>query len=396
MKCDQDFLEVITAQLKVGKENINEVGRESGTFTVLCNDIQENGTNQVVDEEAKPHRSLVTDYETSLESEESHSRSDDTLLPIARLETIRLLIALATGKGWKIHHLDVKTAFLHGELKEEVYVIQPEGFEKSGEEKKVMGFQQFMQEKAVYKAVTNGEFIIVVVYVDDLFVIGTSLDCINEFKWRMVSQFEMSDLGELTYYLGIEVSQRKDRVEIKQERYAKKILNEGGMEDCNTTLCPIELGLKLSKMVSCLRYLLHTRPDMTYSVGVVSQYMQSPRESHARVIKQIIRYLKVLRDTFFYLGSSPITWCSQKQTTMALSSCEAEFMATTSAACQAIWLRKVLAEVAENEQVIVEHVSGENQRANPLTNALARIRFKEMRSLLGVQELPSSTQKFRG
>ncbi|GJT66238.1 uncharacterized mitochondrial protein-like protein [Tanacetum coccineum] len=141
----------------------------------------------------------------------------------------------------------------------------------------------------------------------------------------------------------------------------------------------------------------------------------------------------------FYLGTSPITWCSQKQTTVALSSCEAEFMAATSAACQAIWLRELLAEVTglerqnviirvdnksaialsknpvfhgrskhihtryhfirecvENEQVIVEHVSGENQRADPLTKALARIRFKEMRSLLGVQELPSSTQKFRG
>ncbi|GKB49627.1 hypothetical protein Tco_0900380 [Tanacetum coccineum] len=98
----------------------------------------------------------------------------------------------------------------------------------------------------------------------------------------------------------------------------------------------------------------------------------------------------------FYLGTSPITWYSQKQTIVVLSSCEAKFMAATAAACQAISLRKVLAEVMENEQVIVEHVSRENQRADPLTKALAHIRFKEMRSLLGVQELPSSTQKFRG
>ncbi|GJV48935.1 zinc finger, CCHC-type containing protein [Tanacetum coccineum] len=199
---------------------------------------------------------------------------DEVFAPVARLETIRLLIALAAGKGWKIHHLDVKTAFLHGELKEEVYVVQPEGFEKPGEEKKVyklakslyglrqaprawnikldntlkeMGFQQCMQEKAVYKAVTNGEFIIVAVYVDDLFVTGTSLDCINEFKKRMASQFEMSDLGELTYYLGIEVSQGKDCVEIKQERYARKILKEAGMEDCNATSYLMEKDLKLSK-----------------------------------------------------------------------------------------------------------------------------------------------------
>ncbi|GJY54373.1 ribonuclease H-like domain, reverse transcriptase, RNA-dependent DNA polymerase [Tanacetum coccineum] len=139
---------------------------------------------------------------------------DEVFAPVARLETIRLLIALSAEKGWKIHHLDVKTAFLHVELKEEVYVIQPGGFEKPREEEKVyklakslyglrqaprawnikldntlkeMGFQQCMQEKAVYKAVTNGEFIIVAIYVDDLFVTRTSLDLINEFKRRMAS-----------------------------------------------------------------------------------------------------------------------------------------------------------------------------------------------------------------
>ncbi|GJU46106.1 hypothetical protein Tco_1203372 [Tanacetum coccineum] len=98
----------------------------------------------------------------------------------------------------------------------------------------------------------------------------------------------------------------------------------------------------------------------------------------------------------FYLGTLPITWCSKKQTTVALSSCEAKFMTATAAVCQAIWLRKVLAEVMDNEQVIVEHVFRDNQRADPLTKALAHIRFKEMRSLLGGQELPFSTQKFRG
>ncbi|GJT70412.1 uncharacterized mitochondrial protein-like protein [Tanacetum coccineum] len=149
------------AQLKVGKEDTNEVGRESGTFTVLCNDIEENVTNQVVDKEANPHSSSVAVHslvhETNLKSEEEHFGSDNTPNP------------------------------------------------------------------------------------------GTSLDLINEFKKRMASQFEMSDLGELTYYLGIKVSQGKDCLEIKQERYAMKILKEVGMEDCNPSLCPMEPGLKLSK-----------------------------------------------------------------------------------------------------------------------------------------------------
>nr|GEZ32224.1 uncharacterized mitochondrial protein AtMg00810-like [Tanacetum cinerariifolium] len=374
------------AQLKVDKEGTNEVGQESY-------------------EEANPHSSLVTVHETNLESEEDKSGSDDMSIPIARLETIRLLISLAARRGWKIHHLDVKTAFLNGDRKELDSTL------------KEMGFLQCVHEKAVYRKVPNGEFIIVAVYGDDLFVTGTSLDCIDEFKRRMVFQFEMSYLGELTYYLGIEVSQGNDYVDIKQERYVMKILKEAGMEDCNATLCPMEPGLKLSKaedepeveatqyrkMVGCLRYLLHTRPNLTYSVGVVSRYMQSPRESHARAIKQILCYLKGTTshnvdndDTrsstghIFYLGTSPITWCSQKQTTVALSSCEAKFMAATAAACQAIWLREVLAEVTENEQEFALQMVPEWQEAYMNYNHL-KVHIKEILIFRQLQRNASTT-----
>nr|GEX91057.1 hypothetical protein [Tanacetum cinerariifolium] len=145
------------------------------------------------------------------------------------------------------------------------------------------------------------------------FLSRTTLDCINEFKRRRASLFEMSDLGEITYYLGIKVSQEKDCVNIKQERYAMKILKEAGMEDCNATLCPMEPGLKVPKAED-----------------------------------------------------------------------EQEVEATQYRKVQANWLRELLAEVTglERQKVTVEHVSGDNQRADPLTKALARIKFKEMRSLL--------------
>ncbi|GJT10049.1 uncharacterized mitochondrial protein-like protein [Tanacetum coccineum] len=195
-----------------------------------------------------------------------------------------------------------------------------------------MGFQHCMQEKVVYKAVTNGEFIVVVVYVDDLFVTGKSLDCINEFKKRMASQFEMSDLGALTYYLGIEVSQEKDCVKIKQERHVRTILKEAGMEDCNATLYPMK------RISSCQKLRMNQKLKLP-------NIKRCPRESHARAIKQILCYLKGTtsfgikynrsndmklvgysdsshnvdiddgRSTtghVFYLGTSPITWCSQK------------------------------------------------------------------------------------
>ncbi|GJU81811.1 uncharacterized mitochondrial protein-like protein [Tanacetum coccineum] len=329
-------------QLKVGKEDTNEAGKKHAysmdtTTLELPRDIA--------------NIPRVTVHAPVTNEQESDIDFDDLFASIARLETI--LIALAVGKGWKIHHLDVKTVFLNGDRK------------KLDSTLKEIGFLQCVQEKAVYR----------------------KLRSFNEFKRRMASQFEMSDLGELTYYLGIEVSQGNDCVEIKQERYAMKIFKEAGMEDCNATSCPMKPGLKLSKtkdepkvkatqyrkMVSCLHYLLHTRPDLTYSVGVVSRYMQSPRKSHACAINQIICYLKGTTSLgieykrgkykrgndlvgysrhnvdiddgwsttghVFYLDTAPITWCSQKQTTVALSSCEAEFMAATTAACQAIWLR---------------------------------------------------------
>nr|GEW13783.1 hypothetical protein [Tanacetum cinerariifolium] len=140
----------------------------------------------------------------------------------------------------------------------------------------------------------------------------------------MPSQFKMSNLGELTYYLGIEVSQGKDCVETKQERYAMKILKEASMEDCIATLCPMEPGLKLSKvedepkveatqyrkMVSCLRYLLHTRPYLMYLVGVGNDMRLVGYSSHNVDIDDG----RSTTGHVFYLDG-------------------------TTAACQAIWLR---------------------------------------------------------
>ncbi|KAK1423985.1 hypothetical protein QVD17_19296 [Tagetes erecta] len=164
------------------------------------------------------------------------------------------------------------------------------------------------------------------------------------------------------------------------------------MHDCNPVHVPMDPNVKYSKaedepetddtnyrkVVGCLRYLTHSRPDLSYSVGIVSRYMQSPRESHAAAIKQILRYVKGTvkygivyprkssnkihgysdssfnidqddgRSTtghVFYYGVAPITWCSQKQGTVALSSCEAKYMAASAATCQAMWLREMISEI---------------------------------------------------
>lgn len=344
---------------------------------------------------------------------------EEVFAPVARIETIRFILALAASNTWEVHHLDVKTTFLHGELKEEVYVRQPEGFEVKGSEDKVyklnkalyglkqaprawniklngilrgLRFVRCSKEPSLYQRKENNQLLIVAVYVDDLLVTGSNLKLIHEFKQEMATKFEMSDLGRLTYYLGIGVSQYAGGITLSQERYALKILEEAGMSECNLCHIPMEPNLKLSKgpnekrvsekeyrrSIGCLRYLLHTRPDLSFVVGMLSRYMQEPRESHNVLLKQVLRYLRGTtsyglsyerangmdligysdsshnsdaddgRSTsghIFYLEKCPITWCSQKQETIALSSCEAEFMATTEAAKKAVWLQELLAEV---------------------------------------------------
>lgn len=170
--------------------------------------------------------------------------------------------------------MDVKSAFLNGELQEIVYVTQPDGFVKEGKEHMVyrlikalyglrqaprawyaklseyleeLGFTKCPYEYAVYTKNEGGEVLIIGVYVDDLLITGTSVEAIHEFKRQMKEKFEMSDLGKLAYYLGIEVNQQKDYTELKQAGYAKKLLEKAGLSDCNTVKYPMEAKIQLDK-----------------------------------------------------------------------------------------------------------------------------------------------------
>lgn len=438
---------------------------------------------------------------------------DEVFAPVARIETVRLIIGMAASYTWELHHLDVKTAFLYGDLKEDVYVTQPEGFVIKGKESKVyklskalyglrqaprawneklntvlneLKFERCLKEPSLYHRRERGHILVVAVYVDDLLVTGSSVEMIMEFKKNMGTKFDMTDLGRLSYYLGIEVRQQGGSIILSQEKYAKKIIEDAGMKGCNSTQIPMDAGTKLEKAeeergvdereyrrnIGCLRYLIHTRPDLACSVGILSRYMHNPKESHKAALKQVLRYVqgttsyglkfgsrphegligysdssynvdpddgKSTTGHIFYLGGNPITWCSQKQEIVALSSCEAEFMAATETAKQAIWLRDLLGEIlnrvdekvviridnksaialsknpvfhgrskhihtrfhfirecVEKGLVCVEHVAGTRQKADILTKALGRIKFKEMRELIGVQDVSKESFKFEG
>ncbi|XP_023755973.2 uncharacterized mitochondrial protein AtMg00810-like [Lactuca sativa] len=322
--------------------------------------------------------------------------------------------------GWGVHHLDVKSTFLNRKLEEEVYVTQLEGFGKKGEGNKVyksskalyelkqaprawnscldaylksLGFKRCPQEYSVYTRMKNGNTLIIGVYVDDVLVTGSSIGDAKQFKKEMKAKFKMSDLGLLTYYLGIKVNQHKNFISLKQEAYARNLLAKTRILECNPTKSPMELKTQLTKerdgelvnpteyksIVGGLRYLTHTHPDLAFAVGVVSRFMERPTMVHLQVVKRILRYIKGTLDhglvytkgekkmniagysdtdhakdlddrrstggMVFYVNGNLVSWSSQKQRCVALSSCEAEFMATTMTACQGIWLRRLLSSI---------------------------------------------------
>jgi hypothetical protein len=378
---------------------------------------------------------------------------EEVFAPVARLEAVRLLLALAAHENWEIHHMDVKSAFLNGDLNEEVFVLQPPGFVRTGRENQVLklkkalyglhqaprawnqkldesltsvGFQRCPSDPAIYcRGNKKGDRLVVGVYVDDLIITGSSKQGILSFKKEMTKMFEMSDLGVLHYYLGIEVRQQKNGVLISQSSYAKKILEKAGMSYCNPCKIPMEPKIKLSKenvsplvdatlyrsLVGSLRYLANTRPDLAFSVGYVSRFMQEPHADHLAAVKHILRYVagtsesgmfyqrgngeelalegysdsdlagdvdgrKSTTGMIFFLGRSPVSWQSIKQRIVAMSSCEAEYIAAATASCQAVWLSRLLTEILNKEikEVVlkVDNKSAISLIRNPVLNDRSR------------------------
>lgn len=198
---------------------------------------------------------------------------EEAFAPVAILETIRLILTLATKEIWLVHHLDVKSKFLHGDLKEEVYFLQSIGFSVKGKKDTVyrlhkelyglrqaprswnvkldqslkgIGFTRCAQEQEVYKVHKYNIILIVGVYVDDLIVTASSENGILEFKKKMKHVFDMSHWGWLSYYMGIELSQGKEGIKLAQKGYAENILKVTVIEDFNSSQYPMEPKLQLT------------------------------------------------------------------------------------------------------------------------------------------------------
>jgi hypothetical protein len=397
---------------------------------------------------------------------------NEVFAPVARWDTIRTILALAAHKGWYVYQLDVKSAFLHGELAEAIFVEQPQGFEKQGEEHKVYrlkralyglkqaprawysrietyfvkeGFEKCFCEHTLFtKTSDKGSMLIVSLYVDDLIFTGNSECMFKGFKDSMMREFDMSDLGRMKYFLGVEVIQNAELIFICQKKYAREVLGRFGMEHSNAVQNPIVPGFKLTKneenakgvntteykqLVGSLLYLTATRPDLMYAVGLVSRYMERPTEMHLQAVKRILRYLrgttefgiiyrkgdegqlrayadsdyagdvddrKSTSGFVFMLGTGAVSWSSKKQPVVTLSTTEAEFIAAASCACQGVWLRRILGNIGL-EQVTSTVIYCDNNSAiklskNPVLHGRSKhidVRFHFLRDLTrdGVVEL---------
>lgn len=343
---------------------------------------------------------------------------EEVFAPVARLDTVRLVISLAAHNSWPIFQLDVKSAFLHGNLVEQVFVHQPPGYIKAGNEHKVYrlkkalyglkqaprawynriesyflneGFKKCPYEHTLFvKVGEGGKMLIVCLYVDDLVYTGNDGVMFDMFKKSMMLEFDMSDLGMMHYFLGIEVKQTAAGIFICQKKYVKEILERFGMKGCNSASTPMETGLKLvhegrkvdstlyKQIVGSLMYLTATRPDIMYAVSLISRFMDCPREAHLQATKRIFRYLqgtieyglfykkgekpvlygftdsdyagdlvdrKSTSGYVFMMGSTAVSWCSKKQPIVTLSTTEAEYVSASTCACQAVWLRNILEEL---------------------------------------------------
>ncbi|GAU38708.1 hypothetical protein TSUD_396360 [Trifolium subterraneum] len=385
---------------------------------------------------------------------------EEVYAPVARIETIRLVVAMANSNNWSIHQMDVKCAFLkNGPLSEEVFVKQPPGFEVKGQTNKVyklhkalyglkqaprawnkridgylsqIGFIKCVTEHGVYvRKDKNKGVIILCLYVDDLLITGSNEEYIADFKKQMMREFEMTDIGHLSYFLGIEFARCARGLMMHQKRYASEILKRFDMVNCNLAITPAEPRLQLSKceeedsvdptkfrsLIGSLRYLCNTRPDLVYSVGIVSRFMDKPRVSHLVVVKRILRYVKGTMDCgivfsasdvgkncklvgytdaswcgdvedrkstagyMFLIGDAPISWCSKKEQVVALSSCEAEYITASMCATQAIWLKNLIEEIAgkgmDSVTLKIDNISAINLAKNPISHG--RSKHIEMR-----------------
>ena len=377
----------------------------------------------------------------------------ETFAPVVKYVTLRMVIAITKHFDWPLNQLDVVTAFLYGVMKEQVFCIIPEGIEMDGDfdclelvkaiyglkqASRVwnetfdefvcsIGFQVSAFDPCLYIKVVDGHCVLLLVYVDDVLVTGSSIGLIAQTKNDLKMRFEMTDSGKCKFILGIELVDEPDGgVTMCQRRYIDDILKRFGMNDCKAVMCPTDISSRLvpsdaatkvdapfREAVGALMHLMTaTRPDIAYAVGYVSRFMENPQQEHWIAVKRIFRYLQGTKehgiryqpsdeinfrgysdadwagDHFdrkstsgyaFVLLGGPISWGSKKQSSVSLSTSEAEYIALSLAIQEGKWIHRLLCEIlkAANESgpelvILEDNQSCIKMTKNPVNHGRAK------------------------
>ncbi|KAJ0805060.1 putative RNA-directed DNA polymerase [Helianthus annuus] len=339
---------------------------------------------------------------------------NEVYAPVARLEAIRIFLAYASFKKFKVYQMDVKSAFLHGVVKEEVYVEQPPGFEDPLHPDRVLllnkalyglhqaprawyetlstyllsnGFRRGLIDCTLFIKENGEDLLLVQVYVDDIIFGSTDDKLCKEFEKVMQDRFEMSAMGEMTFFLGLQVNQSESGIFIHQTKYVGDILSRFQMSDSKPISTPLPQNHGITPddegdavdsslyraMIGSLMYLTASRPDIMYPTCLLARYQANPKVSHYAAVKRIFRYLKTYPDTGLwypkddnfdliafsdsdfggckkdgksttagcqFLGNRLVTWQCKKQTCVATSTCEAEYIAASSCCSQVLWIQQ--------------------------------------------------------
>jgi hypothetical protein len=349
---------------------------------------------------------------------------DATFSPVARLTSLRLLMAITASKDLLLHQMDADTAFLNGTLDEEIYMVFPPGYQPLNpsmtglrlikslyglkQSPRVwwklisshltsMGFNKVDSDWGLYYRKRDETFLLL--YVDDVLIAAPTMSSINDVKASLKDKWKWTDLGEAAYVLGLQLERnRKLRtIKLSQKAYIERILVRFGMENATIIGTPLEetklevstedMDIKRQKtylsIVGSLMWVSQSlRPDLAFTVGLLSRFSHNPSENHLRVAKRVLRYLKgtagrslelgasspmetalvgycdadyagdsaTRRSTTGYIFSyegSTISWGSNRQATVALSTCEAEYMALAEGIKEGIWLSRVLKDLGQ-------------------------------------------------
>nr|GEZ61549.1 retrovirus-related Pol polyprotein from transposon TNT 1-94 [Tanacetum cinerariifolium] len=368
---------------------------------------------------------------------------EESFASVARLEAVRLFIACAAHKSFTVYRMDIKTTFLYSPLKEEVYVNQPDGFvdpyypDKVYRLKKALyGLKQAL--RAWYDELSNflvskgsidptlfitkheEDILLVQIYVDDIIFGSTNPRLSKQFEKLMHNKFEMSMMGELKFFLGIQIHQSPRGIFMNEAKYAQEILIKHGMTSCDSIGTPMDTKhldavlngtlinqTKYRSMVGALMYLTASRPDIRHATCYCARYQAKPTKKHLTTVKRIFRYLKNTiniglwfpKDTGFELtafsdsdhagyldsrkstpggiqflgGNKLVSWSSKKQDCTLMSLAEAEYVSLSACCAQVLWMRTQLTDYGFyfDKIPITEY-----QLANLFTKALPEERFK--------------------